>query len=305
MKKFKAYVAVSVTILGWILLLTSCMPEYGEPNPFNYEDFVEEQDKYPAFSPDGEFIAYYHNSSQLPEPSNYPSGLYIIDKNGNNRQLVLQGHHYNPAWSPNAQWLVFSSGGVIQKCKVNGDELTKFSGLDYLENPQFYSPDWSPDMNYILFDKPFAPEGGLYYATSDFSKSGRSYGLLIETGSQPELSPDGDKFIFCKGSQSFKGGIELFIVDTLGTNEIQLTQNNKEDLGPTWSPSGQKIAWSSNVRINTMKVDGSNQKFLIYGQYPSWSVNNEIVFSYANNDYSKEVLYIVHPDGSNKKQITF
>lgn len=300
MKKF-----VHAACYSAIFVLAACNPEDNGPNPLNYELYVNARDQYPAFSPDGEYIVYYHYSSEMPEPLDYPSGLYIISKEGTNRQLVLEGYHESPAWSPNGEWLVFSSGGVIQKCKVDGDELTKFSGLDHLENPQFYFPDWSPDMSHILFGKSFAPDGGLYYTTSDFSKSGRSYGLLFETGSQPDLSPSGDKFIFCKGSQSFKGGIELFIVDTLGTNEIRLTNNNKEDLGPIWSSDGQKIAWSSNVRIHTMNADGSNQKFLVYGQYPSWSMNNEIVFSHANAEYSKEVLYIINPDGSDKRQITF
>lgn len=305
MKNVELNVVIDIAVLGWVLLLGSCSPEYDEPNPFNYELYVNERDQYPSFSPDGEYIAYYHYSSEFPEPVDYPSGLYIIDRNGNNRQLVLDGYHESPAWSPDGEWLVFSSGGVIQRCKINGEELTRFSGLDYLENAQFFFPDWSPDMSHILFSKSFAPEGGLYYTTADFSRSGRSYDLFLETASQPELSPDGERFIFCKGSQSFEGGIELFIVDTLGTNEIRITQNSREDLGPTWSFDGQQIAWSSGVRVHTMNADGGNQKFLAYGQYPSWSVNNQIVFSHANSDYSKEVLYTIHADGSERKQITF
>ncbi|HEY3402670.1 MAG TPA: hypothetical protein VGK59_04730, partial [Ohtaekwangia sp.] len=160
---------LSFILLAATLSFPSCAPEYGGPNPVNYEDFVEEQDKHPAFSPDGEYIAYYHYSSQLPEPVDYPSGLYIVDKNGNNRTLVLEGYHYNPAWSPDGEWLVFSSGGLIQKCKINGAEVTIFSGLNYLDNPQFYFPDWSSNGSYIIFGKPFAPDGGLYFTTSDFS----------------------------------------------------------------------------------------------------------------------------------------
>ena len=54
-----------------------------------------------------------------------------------------------------------------------------------------------------------------------------------------------------------------------------------------------------------MNSDGSNQQEIGYGNDPSWSVNNEIVFSHANVNFSKEVLYTVNPDGSNKNQITF
>lgn len=54
-----------------------------------------------------------------------------------------------------------------------------------------------------------------------------------------------------------------------------------------------------------MNSDGSDQREVGYGNDPSWSINDEIVFSHANADYSKEVLYVISPDGSNKRQITF
>ncbi|MFT3737648.1 MAG: hypothetical protein QM786_02720 [Breznakibacter sp.] len=291
---------ICIGILGWILLPVSCTPEYGDPNPFNYEDFVKEQDKYPAFSPDGEHIAYYHYSSQWPEPADYPSGLYIIDKNGNNRQLVLEGHHYNPAWSPDGQWLVFSTQGVIQKCKINGDSLSRLN----MDNENCFFPDYTPDGKKIIFDRMVTEEGSLLIVDANFIDPPQIFSIDITTGRDPEYSPDGNYLIYMKGSRKWPHW-EIFVMDSTGSTDLRLTNNDADDLGPTWSPNGQQIAWSSNVRVHTMNADGSSQKFLVYGQYPSWSVNNEIVFSHANAGYSKEVLYTILPDGSDKKQITF
>jgi hypothetical protein len=53
-----------------------------------------------------------------------------------------------------------------------------------------------------------------------------------------------------------------------------------------------------------MNSDGSRQRFITYGVNPSWSVHDEIVFSHANSDYTKEVLYTIKPDGSARTQIT-
>jgi Tol biopolymer transport system component len=265
------------------------------------------RDNTPSFSPDGNFIAYTHQSYEWPEPTDYPSGLYIVDREGNNRVLVLEGFHDAPDWSPDGEWLVFSSNGTIEKCKIDGSELTTFTGLDYLDEAAFYFPDWTRDGRYILFDKPFDPEWGFYFTDQNFAAHGRSFGVEI-LGRDPELSPDRSLLLYSTGKGGGGDGVkvsEVFQIDTLGLSRTQLTANNRDNRSPTWSPDGQQIAWTSNVRIWIMNADGSNQREIARGKDPSWSVNDEIVYSNANSDYSKEVLFIIQPDGKNKRQITF
>lgn len=293
------YLTSGFIILLAALFLSSCFPEPGGPNPVNYELYVKERDQYPAYSPDGEQIAYYHFSSQLPEPVDYPSGLYIINKDGSNRRLVLEGHHYSPAWSPDGQWLVFSTQGVIQKCKTNGEGLTPFVGLN---NLKFYFPDWSDDGQNILFDNPLNPNAGIYSMTNDFQNAERIQG--IDPGRDADFSPDGTHFVYYAWVNNSEPS-EIFIVDISLLNRIRLTKNSRDDRSPTWSPDGSKITWSSNVEVRIINNDGSNEKFLGYGQYPSWSINDHIVFSHANSVYTKEVLYSINSDGTSKKQISF
>lgn len=280
-----------------ILIMGSCLPE---PTSSPSVDLINgPHDQFPAWSPDGEQIAYYHFSWDIPEPEEYPTGLYIIDKNGHNRRLILKGPHFSPAWSPDGEWLVFSSRGVIQKCKIDGDSLTTFDGLDHLPAPEFYFPHWSSDGKHILIDKPMVTMG-IYNITSDFL----NVDSVISSGRDPELAPDGSEFIYY-GWVSNTEPSEIFKSDINGLHKQQLTNNDRSDMDPTWSQDGTRIAWSSNTRLCIMNADGSNQKQIGYGNYPSWSVNNEIVYSHANADYTKEVLYIVDPNGKNKRQITY
>ncbi|MDD2528587.1 MAG: hypothetical protein RBS33_13800 [Lentimicrobium sp.] len=286
-----------IILLMIILIMGSCLPE---PASSPSVDLIHgPHDEFPAWSPDGEQIAYYHFSWDIPEPEEYPTGLYIIDKDGHNRRLILRGAHFSPAWSPDGEWLVFSSSGVIQKCKIDGDSLTTFNGLDYLHAPEFYFPHWSNDGKFILVDKPFVPMG-IYCITADFKNADS----VISVARDPESSPNGDEIIYFDWVSNTEPS-DIFKSDINGLHKQQLTNNDRSDMGPTWSPDGKRIAWSSNTRLCVMNADGSNQKQIEYGNYPSWSVNNELVYSYANADYTKEVLYIVDPNGKNKRQITY
>ena len=293
-------ILLCITALAGVCALYSCNPEGGKPTPTSYI-INGPQDVDPAWSPDGNSIAYAHLYDTAKK---YPQGLYLIDRNGSNRKLVLAGYHFSPSWSPDGQWLVFTSGGTLQKCRIDGSNMVTFDGLTQLKYREFYFPDWAPDGKYILFDNPFPSDGGGVFRTDyDFTGSKKLFQNNV-SARDPELSPSGKNIVYFDwvGAWDYS---EIFVSDTLGNNRIRLTQNTQDDRYPTWSPDGEKIAWISDLRLCTMNANGSNQAVINFGHTPSWSVNNEIVFSHANSNYTKEVLYVVPPDGKNRKQITF
>ena len=289
-------------LISFLSLFISCDIGLEPKDPDNYI-INGPQDLQPAFSPDAEQIAYFHSSGEFPEPIDYPSGLYIMDKDGTNRSVVIESRFIDsPSWSPDGQWLAFSTG-TIQKIKTNGDSLISFIGSDNLDGAGLFFPDWTADGKHILFDGPADPTVGFYYMTSNFENVKRAFSLEI-LGRDPEISPNLERIVY----QSWAVGTvssEIFITDTSGIKFIRLTQNTQTDSSPTWSPDGTQIAWSSSIRLSIMNADGSDQHQIAYGNSPSWSVNNEIVYSYTNADFTKEVLFIINSDGTNKRQITF
>jgi Tol biopolymer transport system component len=289
---------IIIFISGFIF---SCVPEAGPHNPSEYElDISISADKYAAVSHDGNLIAYFHESFEYPEPIDYPTGLYIMNSDVTNRRIILKGQHFDPNWSPDNQWLVFTSEGTLQIINLAGDSIRTHPGINNV--PLFY-PDWSPDGKLILFSSPYVDGGGGFMCSPDFSLTKQIYTHYI-LSAYPIKWFSSSEYI---GSLHFRESPEeIFIVDTSLTNLKRLTFNSKSDRDPAASPSHEYIVWSSNVRIFIMNRNGSYQKMLDYGQYPSWSPGSDyIIYSNANQDVTKEVIWKIDINGNNKTQLTF
>lgn len=311
-RSFTVFLGVVILI---IYGLASC--QYKDEPKTDYG----EGDEYPAYSPDGRYIAYVH-SGNTPH-----KGLYIIDRDGNNKRLVLAADDNrlmkpsysftSLSWSPDGQWLVFSNGHIL-KCKINGDSLKTLTDIDSTAYDGFYDPSWSNDNSRIVFaiaykHIPNKKDGyGIYQTSVDFTHSKMLFNSdLIDIAGDPEFSPDATHLIFFSGNKD-NYDADIYVSDSLGNARVKLTNNGRFNYEPTWSPDGQKIAWTSYGHINIMNADGTNQKEIAEGSGPSWSVNDEIVFSQTfrtgadkYHNYWREYLYVISPDGKNKKQITF
>lgn len=290
-------------LLFLILLLNSCESKPDSIDPQDYEKYISiSADKYPVISPDADYIAFYHECLEYPESTSYPTGLYIMDIDGINRRLLIRGRHWSPSWSPDGHWLVFTSDGVLQITNFNSDSIRTFSGIKDLP---LFSPNWSKDGKEVLFSAPLTIEGGVFKITPDFTSLKRVFDPLINNGMYASWSPDRSKILYQKGNKELPS-VEIFIIDTLLITEQRLTFDTEDDKDASWSPNGEQITWSSSIRIMIMNSDGSNKKKLDYGRYPSWSPSSDfIIYSNANFDFTKEVLYKINKDGTDRIQLTY
>jgi Tol biopolymer transport system component len=114
---------------------------------------------------------------------------------------------------------------------------------------------------------------------------------------------------------------EIYVMNVDGSHQTRLTQNDKRDFGPVWSPDGKKIAFSTeyfgNYKINVMNADGSDQKCLTneYGSEmgPVWSPDGSKIlytdglggfvdWKAVKNDQLE--VYVMNADGSEKTNLT-
>ncbi|MBO6536698.1 MAG: PD40 domain-containing protein [Balneolaceae bacterium] len=147
------------------------------------------------------------------------------------------------------------------------------------------------------------------------------------------LSPDGTKIVF---TSMRTGDLELFIMDTDGSNVVQITDELGYDGGAFFSPDGQKLVFRSSrpktdeeiekytslleqglveptdMEIYTVNIDGTDLKQITDLGNANWAPyfhpsGEKIVFSsnHASERGFPFNIYMINADGTNLQQISF
>ena len=108
------------------------------------------------------------------------------------------------------------------------------------------------------------------------------------------------------------GNGEIYVMDTEGKNQRNLTNHPASDFAPAWSPDGKKIAFVSTRRrgsddIYVMDAKGRNVQRLTdhpgSDEKPAWSPDGRKIAFNSNRDGSDDI-YVMDADGKNVRKIT-
>jgi Tol biopolymer transport system component len=129
------------------------------------------ENKYPAWSPDGQEIAFIRGSGFFGEEKDGPAGLWAVKSDGEESRLILQFEKQvsswgAPAWSPDGQYiacaisseenslsvLLASSGEVVYSSDLPGDNS---------------SLSWSASSQYLIFTNNIEKEYHIYLLAID------------------------------------------------------------------------------------------------------------------------------------------
>ena len=211
-----------------------------------------------ALSPDGAKIAFTANS-----PDDGAWDIFVMDVDGANisnlTSIIVDAngntpsYQSGPAWSPDGNWLAFTSDGDIFAMAMDGSRpvrLTDHPGWDS-------APSWSPDGTQIAFSSQRGDDPDIYLVTLD--------GLTLKrlTGSpqadrDPLWSTDGSKIYYLSDHDE---GSDIYIMNVDGSDQTNLTQNVKQYSALHWHPDGAHIVFSAygddRNRLYLMNADGS------------------------------------------------
>ncbi len=154
------------------------------------------RERSPAWSPDGEWIAYYTDATG-------EERLMVTAHDASETQALTaeaKGRRGDPTWSPDSKKLAFFDiGGAIRCLDIETEELILIDSAEY---GGLGGPAWSPDSRYLAFVKSFENRirGIFIYDFEDGSVKPVTEGYTNDYW--PTFSPDG-KYLFFVSQRNF------------------------------------------------------------------------------------------------------
>ena len=252
-------------------------------------------DSVPAWSPDGERIAFLKGGYRR----NEDNGIYTMARDGTDQRLVMPfsletpRRTRGPTWSPDGKKLayvlltrqqrpnqndrpVYDRGEALYTVDVDGSNLTLiFTVEDRLQESITTEPAWSPDSQRIAFvhagtvNDGTALEVALYTARADGSELTQILGpddglgpftVFIWENAVLSWSPDGTGVLIPADASDG----HLSVVDPDGSNRRRVGASGAVGI---WSPDGSRIAQyrdaDSRIYLSTVNPDGTDLQVLV------------------------------------------
>jgi Tol biopolymer transport system component len=159
------------------------------------------------------------------------------------RLTTARGYDAEGSYSPDGQWIVFSSMRNAYNRTLSAAEQKQLTDAPGYDGGPFFTPDGSRIL-WRRFD-----EQGLIADVWTMKPDGSDQKQITDFGSMswaPYMHPSGEYILFSSNKLGFEN-FEIFMVDPQGTKEpVRVTYSDGFDGLPVPSPDGTRLAWTSS-----------------------------------------------------------
>jgi TolB protein len=226
----------------------------------------------PAWSPDGQSLAYVSFEDRL--PSVYVQAL----KTGERRRVSARaGVNQAPAWSPDGRKLALTLSTRDGNLDVYTLDLTTQALTRITDDPGIDTePQWSNDGQSLYFTSDRAGGPQIYRVGIAPGSKPRRLTFQGAYNARPRLSPDESQLAFVTQEG---GGYHIAVMDLRGRGDTQVLTKGHFDVSPSYAPNGAVIIYASRDRgrgvLALVSADGRVQERLVSSegevQEPAWS----------------------------------
>jgi WD40 repeat protein len=259
-------------------------------------------------------------------PALNPGAIETIEPDGTARAVLTAGT--SPAWSADGTRVAFSfdyynslddTGSQIVSVGADGGNRTVIVNECGSSCKVFVgTPSWSPDGSRLSVHDTVCGSSECGTSLRIIDASGH-FVAALGPGFSSNWSPDGTRVAIDRyadfGSPACDGyfycNSEIFTIGPDGNGLARVTTDPANDVSPSWSPDGSKVAFASgrdgNGEIYTINADGTGETRLTdnaaVDTSPAWSPDGSKIAFSTNRDGNYEI-YAMNADGTGLANLT-
>src|SRR5579859_5485959 len=231
--------------------------------------------------------------------------------------------------NPGPSHIAFTSkrDGTAQIYVMNADGTAQTNLSENKFNDS--DPTWSPDGSQIAFDSDrdgnseiciMNADGSDQHCLTNQATADKKPNPALPRDFSPSWAPDGQHIAFVSTRTRNQ---DIWVVNSDGSNPLDITQSTANNYDPAWSPDLHSIAFTSerdgNPEVCVMDVSGFNQRCLTNERtpnkkldragpadnHPAWSPDSQkIAFVSTREKARNQQVFVMNADGSNPVDLT-